>query len=60
MLQQYPGLPESVKPPVRVTNEALLGYAFDETTSPDFLDDIHVHAGRLAAAATRAAGTTAS
>jgi hypothetical protein len=47
VLQQYPALPDSVKPRVRVTNEALLGYAFDETTSPDFLDDIHVHAGRL-------------
>jgi hypothetical protein len=47
-LQQYPALPDSVKPPVRVTNEALLGYAFDETTSPDFLDIIHIHAGRLA------------
>jgi pimeloyl-ACP methyl ester carboxylesterase len=48
VLQEYPALPDSVKPPVRVTNKALLGYAFDETTSPDFLDDIHVHAGRLA------------
>jgi pimeloyl-ACP methyl ester carboxylesterase len=48
VLQEYPALPASVKPRVRVTNEALLGYAFDETTSPDFLDDIHVHAGRLA------------
>ena len=49
VLQQYPALPDSVKPPVRVTNEALIGYAFDETTSPRLLDDIHVHAGRLAA-----------
>ena len=48
VLQEYPFLPESVTPPIRVTNKALLGYAFDETTSPDFLDDIHVHAGRLA------------
>jgi hypothetical protein len=48
VLQQYPFLPESVKPPVRVTNEALFGYAFDETTSPDFLDIIHIRAGRLA------------
>ena len=47
VLQQYPALPDSVKPPVRVTNEALFGYAFDETTSPAFLNDIHVHAGRL-------------
>jgi hypothetical protein len=48
VLQDYPGLPDSVKPPVRVTNEALLGYAFDETTSPDFLDIIHIRAGGLA------------
>ncbi|HMJ94473.1 MAG TPA: hypothetical protein VK486_01385 [Thermoleophilaceae bacterium] len=47
-LQQYPLLPDSVKPPVRVTNEALFGYAFDETTSPDFLSIIHIRAGRLA------------
>jgi hypothetical protein len=49
VLQQYPALPDSVKPPVRVTNEALFGYAFDETTSPALLADIHVHAGRLEA-----------
>jgi len=48
VLQEYPALPDSVKPPVRVTNEALFGYAFDETTSPDFLSIIHLRAGRLA------------
>jgi len=48
VLQQYPALPASVKPPVRVTNEALFGYAFDETTSPSFLSIIHIRAGRLA------------
>jgi hypothetical protein len=48
VLQQYPLLPDLVKPPVRVTNEALLGFAFDETTSPELLSDVHVHAGRLA------------
>ena len=48
VLQQYPALPEAVKPPVRVTNEALFGYAFDESTSPDFLSIIHIRAGRLA------------
>jgi hypothetical protein len=48
VLQQYPALPKSVKPRVRVTNEALLGYAFDESTSPNFLSIIHVRAGRLA------------
>jgi hypothetical protein len=49
VLQQYPLLPDFVKPPVRVTNEALFGYAFDETTSPELLDIIHIRAGRLAA-----------
>jgi hypothetical protein len=49
VLQEYPALPASVKPPVRVTNKALFGYAFDETTSPSFLSIIHIHAGRLAA-----------
>jgi hypothetical protein len=48
VLQQYPALPDSVRPPIPVTNEALFGYAFDETTSPDFLDIIHIYAGRLA------------
>jgi hypothetical protein len=48
VLQQYPLLPDYLKPPVRVTNEALLGYALDETTSPAFLGDIHIHAGGLA------------
>jgi hypothetical protein len=48
VLQQFPLLPDFVKPPVRVTNEAMFGYAFDETTSPDFLDIIHIRAGRLA------------
>jgi hypothetical protein len=49
VLQQYPLLPESVKPPVRVTNEALLGFALDEDTSPRFLSIVHLRAGRLAA-----------
>jgi hypothetical protein len=48
VLQQYPLLPDLVKPPVRVTNEALLGYAFDESTSPEDLSIIHIRAGRLA------------
>lgn len=48
VLQQYPALPDSVKPSVPVTNEALFGYAFDESTSPDFLSIIHIRAGRLA------------
>ena len=48
VLQQYPLLPDFLKPPVRVTNEAQFGYAFDETTSPDSLSIIHIRAGRLA------------
>jgi hypothetical protein len=48
VLQQFPLLPDFVKPSVRVTNEALFGYAFDETTSPELLDIIHIRAGRLA------------
>jgi hypothetical protein len=48
VLQQFPLLPDFVKPPVPVTNEALFGYAFDETTSPDLLDIIHIRAGGLA------------
>ena len=48
VLQQYPLLPDFVKPSVPVTNEALFGYAFDETTSPDELSIIHLRAGHLA------------
>src|SRR5215210_2204822 len=48
VLQQYPLLPDIVKPSVRVTNEALFGYAFDDTTSPELLDIIHIRAGGLA------------
>jgi pimeloyl-ACP methyl ester carboxylesterase len=47
-LQDFPLLPAEFKPPVRVTNEALFGYAFDATTSPKALELIHVRAGRLA------------
>ena len=48
VLQETPGVPDSVKPSVRVTNEAFFGYAFDETTSPGYLATIHIRAGRLA------------
>jgi hypothetical protein len=48
VLQQFPLLPDFVKPSVPVTNEALFGYAFDETTSPELLDIIHIRAGGLA------------
>ena len=49
VLQQYPPLPAFLKPPFPVTNEALFGYAFDDTTSPDELSLIHVRAGQVAA-----------
>jgi hypothetical protein len=47
-LQDFPLLPDAFKPPVPVTNEALLGYAFDASTSPRDLALIHVRAGALA------------
>ena len=47
-LQDFPLLPADFKPPVRVTNEGLFGYAFDATTSPKALELIHVRAGQLA------------
>ncbi|MGI9556460.1 MAG: alpha/beta hydrolase [Solirubrobacterales bacterium] len=46
-LQDSPLLPPAFKPPVDVTNRALLGYAFDKTTSPEGLALIQVRAGRL-------------
>ena len=48
MLQQYPPIPPEFKAPVPTTNEAALGYAFDETTSPEGFELIRVRAGRLA------------
>ena len=45
-LQEYPPLPEAFKPPVRATNEALLGYALDASTSPLAL--VRISAGSLA------------
>jgi hypothetical protein len=48
VLQEYPALPAFLKPPMRVTNEAQFGYAFDASTSPDSLALIHIRAGRLA------------
>jgi hypothetical protein len=47
-LQANPLVPARFKPPVPATNEALLGYAFDETTSPRSLGLTHIRAGRLA------------
>lgn len=49
-LQDYALLPASVRPPVRVTNQGLLGYALDETTSPPGLETLRVRAGALAPA----------
>lgn len=49
-LQNFPLLPAEFRPPVEVTNEALLGYAFDRDTSPQSLSLLHVNAGGLAAA----------
>jgi hypothetical protein len=48
VLQEYPPLPAILKPPMRVTNEAQFGYAFDASTSPESLALIHIRAGRLA------------
>ncbi len=48
VLQEYPPLPDFLKPPMRVTNEAQFGYAFDAGTSPAALALIHIRAGRLA------------
>jgi hypothetical protein len=45
-------LPSEFKPPVPATNEAQLGYAFDQKTSPPALALIHVRSGHLAASGT--------
>jgi pimeloyl-ACP methyl ester carboxylesterase len=47
-LQGFPLLPAEFKPSFPVTNEGLLGYAFDESTSPKALELIHIRAGQLA------------
>jgi pimeloyl-ACP methyl ester carboxylesterase len=48
VLQQYPPIPPEFKAPVRTTNEAALGYAFDASTSPPGFELIRVRAGQLA------------
>jgi hypothetical protein len=48
VLQDYAPLPPEFKPPVRATNEAALGYAFDKATSPPVLSLIRINAGRMA------------
>ena len=47
--QDFALLPAQFKPPVPATNEGLLGYAFDASTSPKALSLIQVRAGNLAA-----------
>ncbi len=47
-IQDYPLLPDALRPPVPATNQGLFGYAFDRDTSPDFLSIIHVNGGQLA------------
>jgi len=49
LLQTFPLLPTSFKPPEPVTNLAQVGYAFDASTSPSSLALIHVHSGHVAA-----------
>jgi len=44
----FPLLPADLKPPVPVTNEAQIGYAFDYKTSPSALGLIQVHSGHVA------------
>ena len=46
----YALLPAQFKPPVPATNRAVLGHAFDQSTSPASLGLIHLRAGRLAPA----------
>ncbi len=46
--QTFPLLPQEFKPSKPVTNLALLGYAFDASTSPAALALLHVHSGHVA------------
>jgi hypothetical protein len=50
VLQEYPLLPDRFKPPFRVTNAGLAGYAFDQTTAPPELGLLQVRVGQLAEA----------
>ncbi len=47
--QKFALLPAELKPSFPATNQGLLGYAFDASTSPAALALIHVHSGHLAA-----------
>jgi hypothetical protein len=49
LLQAWPLLPASVKPPVPATNLAQLGYSVDTDTSPETLAAGQAHLGGLAA-----------
>ena len=49
-LQDEPLIPQDLKPDFPVTNEAFLGYVFDETYSPDTFRSLQLHAGALAEA----------
>ena len=48
-LQSFPLLPAAFNPPFPVTNQGLLGHAFDRDTSPADLALLHINAGGLAA-----------
>lgn len=48
-VQDFALLPPALRPPVPVTNEALLGYAFDRDTSPAELALLRVNSGTIAA-----------
>jgi hypothetical protein len=48
-LQTFPLLPPQFRAPVRATNEAQLGYAFDASTAPPGLELIQIRSGGLAA-----------
>jgi pimeloyl-ACP methyl ester carboxylesterase len=43
-----PLIPQNLKPPVAPTNAAQYGYALDTETSPDGLELVQMHVGRLA------------
>lgn len=50
VLQQEALVPQDLKPDFPVTNEAFLGYVFDETYSPDTFRSLQTHSGGLAEA----------
>ena len=48
ILQRWPLLPASLKPPVPATNEGSYGYALDTETGPENLRLVQMHLGSLA------------